>query len=85
MAKSVKQAVPSKALLKRLGRRRDKMASHVRDLIARGRGTEADGWEFRLIELRHVIRMVRRSNPSHHAPPLGGGSVNGVVQPPNQI
>jgi len=62
MEKSAKRAVPSKALLERLGKRRDKMVTHVRDLIERGHGKEADGWEFRLMELRYVIRMIRRSN-----------------------
>lgn len=47
-----------------------------------GRAPKANGWGWR------SIRPSRRvfngggsdpSNPSHHAPPLGGGSVDGVV------
>lgn len=49
-------------LLKRLCSRRDVMIKHITDLIMRDCVTEADGWEFRLIELRHIVRMVRRSN-----------------------
>ena len=30
----------------------------------------------------HVLYRFRKPNPSHHAPPLGGGSVHGVAQFP---
>ena len=54
--------VASKPLLERLSARRDTMAKHVKELIELGEYKNADGWEFRLIELRHIIATVRRSN-----------------------
>jgi len=45
--------------------RRDAMAKHVKELIEKGEYKNADGWEFRLIELRHIISFLRRSNAEH--------------------